>query len=108
MVRLLLDLVEWPYYRGEVKTVAMELGKVERRGGLKKSEKRYCTCSVLARSKEKRERIAFSFFESCKNSASCCSTAYRFHAPRVYNMRGRVSYSLYYSVRAVCGVHDLC
>ena len=27
---------------------------------------------------------------------------------RVYNMRGRVSYSLYSSVRAVCGVHDLC
>ena len=35
-----------------------------------KSEKRYCACAVLERSKEKLERIAFRFFGSCKNSAN--------------------------------------
>ena len=38
-----------------------------------KSEKRYCACSVFERSKEKRERITFRFFGSCKNSANRCT-----------------------------------
>ena len=55
-----------------------------------KSENRYCACSVFERSKEKRERIAFRFFGSCKNSANRCRTHLKNRLPLGMSIQHRM------------------